>query len=259
MKSIEQELEQVKEEIAKCFNDSFFIDEIKNFVLGNSKFIRSILTVLYLKANEKEISSDAYKLIASAEILHNASLLHDDVIDEAEIRRGEKTLAKRFSSKLSILAGDYLLSKAIAKLSNKEEALLDFQRCAEKMIEAEFEQYSLRGNFPTEVEYLKICKQKTALLFATVLKTTAQLFDLDEEKAFKFGEIYGLCFQIKNDLEKTSAQVDLQNGIYTAKDIFGIEKTALLLDNYKAEMRDLLANIPQNIYKEELEDLVNKL
>lgn len=261
MKHIEQELEIIKEEIAKSFENGIFLDELKKFVLVGSKFIRSTLAVLYLKANNKEFNFDMAKIIASCEIIHNASLLHDDVIDDAKERRGEATFAARFCSKVSILAGDYLLSKAIAKLAglNKNDALADFQECAEKMIEAEIQQYFLRGNLPTEVEYIEICKQKTAKLFATTLKACAKQANLNDDIAYKFGELFGLCFQLKNDLEPLSAKIDIKNGIYTAKDIFGIEKTVLLLDNYKEQMRSLLKEFPHSIYKEGLEDLVNKL
>ena len=73
------------------------------------------------------------------------------------------------------------------------------------------------------------------------------------------GELFGICFQIRNDLDKDSADIDLLNEIYTAKDVLGIEKTKTLLDNYKEEMRYLLENIPNNIYKTRLEDLIKDL
>ena len=79
------------------------------------------------------------------------------------------------------------------------------------------------------------------------------------EKAKKFGEIFGICFQIKNDLNFESAKRDKYNGIYTVKDIIGIEKTQDLLDNYKEEMNDLIKDFPENIYKESLKDLIELL
>ena len=81
----------------------------------------------------------------------------------------------------------------------------------------------------------------------------------DVERARKFSEIFGLSFQINNDLEKKSSLEDKQNQIFTAKDIIGIEKTILLLDNYKEDMREMIKDFPQNIYKEGLEDLINSL
>ena len=124
------------------------------------------------------------------------------------------------------------------------------------MSEAEILQYSLRGKIPTEQEYLKIVKGKTAELFTATLEGSAILSNLDKNKAKKFAENFGILFQLKNDLEKNSAKADKKNKIYTLKDILGIAKTQALMDNYLEEIRSKIEDLPQNNYSRGLERLL---
>ena len=78
------------------------------------------------------------------------------------------------------------------------------------------------------------------------------------KNALTANKIFGIIFQINNDLEDSSATQDRANGIYTAKDILGIENTRILLDNYLGEINLLLENAPNNIYKKRLEDLIKQ-
>lgn len=260
MKIIEKELEQVLTEIKEGFTDPTPQETLTNFVLKGSKYTRSTLGILYLKAQEIELNPLAFRILASGELIHNASLLHDDVIDEADKRRGETTIAKKFSSKISILVGDYLISSVIEKLLNCDTEILSiFKNCTKKMAEAEIKQFFLRGKLPTIEEYIEICENKTALLFASILESLAIALNIDRDIAKSLGMLFGTCFQIKNDLNTDSAQIDKKNNIFTAKDVLGIEKTLNLLDNYKKEMRELLGEFPNNIYKKTLEDLINSL
>lgn len=261
MMIIEKELNCVKKELLNGFKEPVSIKILEPFITNGSKLIRSSLALLYLKAQNIEITNDIYKIIATGEIIHNASLLHDDVIDNAELRRGKITIAKEFSSTISILSGDYLLSYAIEKLLELKnfEILEIFKSCTQNMTKAEFKQHFLKNNLPTENEYIEICKGKTATLFSSILESTAILSKINSEKAKHFGEIFGIFFQIKNDLAKDSSIIDIKNGIKTAKDILGIEKTKSLLDNYKEEMSNLIKDFPNNDYKKDLEDLIRSL
>ncbi len=255
---IQNEIETVIQTIIDKFKDPFIDKTLIDFITKGSKFIRSSLAILYLKSQGIEISEKVYKILAVTEIIHNASLLHDDVIDDAYTRRGNIVLAKKFNPKLSILAGDYLLSYAIEKLLVlKDFYIIElFKSCTTKMTKAEILQYFLRGNLPSKSEYLQICKGKTACLFSTLLESCAYLSNLDINKANKFGTIFGIYFQIKNDLNNDSANIDKKNGIFTANEVLGIEKTCNLLDNYKEEMRLIINDFPFNEYKKVLEDLI---
>ena len=261
MDMIKKELEQVVIKIEENLKDPFPKNALKNFVISGSKLVRSKLAILYLKAHNIEITDNIYNILVAGEIVHNSSLLHDDVIDNADSRRGKTTISKEYSSNISILGGDYLLTFAIEQLLslNKIEILFRFKDCIKKMTEAEIKQYFFRGNIPTKEEYFEICKGKTAELFSTILETCAIVSNLDSTKAKNFGEIFGICFQIKNDLNKDSAELDKVNGIYTAEKILGIEKTQNLLDNYKEEMVRKLEEFPNTIYKQGIRDLIREL
>lgn len=261
MDIIKKELSLVQEEIFRDFSDPFQDDSLLDFLNSGSKYIRSTLVILYLKSQNYELTKNIYKILSVGEIIHNASLLHDDVLDNADLRRGKLTFARKQNSKISILAGDYLLSYAINKISELENfKFVDiFNACIKKMTQAEIRQYFLRNTIPKEKDYLEICSGKTASLFSTIMEASYISLIKKEEKAIEFAEKFGIVFQIKNDLDKESLEIDKNNGIYTAKDVLGIEKTNALLDNYKEEMINIIAKFPDNIYKKSLEDLIKSL
>ena len=261
MKIIKTYLNTIQKELENSFEDPTYDNSIKIFVTNGSKLIRSSLAILYLKAQDKEITSEIIKILVAGELIHNASLLHDDVLDNAETRRNKKTLSKKFNSKISILAGDYLLSHAVSillEISSKEVLKL-FQNCTKEMTNAEIKQYFLRKQLPSETEYINICKGKTAKLFSTILESCAIISKLNQTNAKIFGEIFGVIFQIKNDLAPDSRKQDKNNKIFTAEDIMGIEKTNSLLDNYKEELRAVLNNFSNNEYSKRLKDLIELL
>ena len=158
MKIIEPELKTVKEEITRDFKDPLSNNALLNFISGSSKRIRSTLAILYIKAHGVSLSPDIYPLLAAGEMIHDASLLQDDVLDEAELRRKESTIAHKFNPKISILSADYLLSGAMEKLLklDNKEILEIFKDCTIKMSTAEIKQYFLRGKKPSKKEYIEI-------------------------------------------------------------------------------------------------------
>lgn len=258
MDIIKHEIKKIKDNLILNFKDPIPNQSLKLFIT-DGKFIRSKLALLYLKSQNCEITNNILKILEAGETLHSASLLHDDVLDEAEIRRGKTVLAKEFNQKVAILAGDFLVSKVIEKLIeiNDFDIIANFKNCTASMTETELKQYFLREKLYSEKEYIEICQGKTASLFATILKSCAKLSNISEEKAEIFGINFGIFFQIKNDLNPESAKLDKMNKIYTAKDIIGIEKTNNLLDNYKEEMSKIIDTFPENIYKKNLKDLIN--
>ena len=221
MKNFEQELEQIKTNLLKNFIDPTPNNSLKNFIV-KGKFIRSSLAVLYLKSHNCAITEDIYKILEVGETIHSASLLHDDVIDNAKTRRNETVIAEQFSSKVSILAGDLLIAKSIKKLLelNNNEIIEIFRDCTEKMSISEIKQFFLRGKLISEEDYISICEGKTANLFAAILKSCAAISNISKEQAYNFGILFGTYFQIKNDLEPNSAKADKNNEIYTAMDVF---------------------------------------
>lgn len=261
MDIIKKELNIILSKLEENFSDPMPNEELKKFIITGSKLIRSKVVLLYLKAYNCNITDDIYNIISAGEIIHNASLLHDDVIDNAEYRRKETTIAKKYTDKISILAGDYLLSFAMEKiLFNKNFHIIElYKKCTQEMSCAEIKQYFLKNSTPSLDDYIKICLGKTARLFSTMLEASAHISEIDESLARSFGEVFGIYFQIKNDLNPISAKADKNNYINTAEEILGIEKTHILLDNYKKEMGKILATMPRNIYKENLEGLIREL
>ena len=259
---IEDDINKIEKNLQNLFlTDNDILKDLENFILKKSKRIRSLVTLLYLKINNANINNSVITLLSAGELIHNASLLHDDVIDDADLRRGITTIAKKYSSKISILSGDYLLSyavKFITELDNK--TIFDiFTNTTKKMSEAEIQQYLLRFKDINLEEYLEIIYGKTASLFEAILKSSAILTGLNSEKAGVFGKQFGFLFQINNDLLKDSIDNDKKNGTKTIANILGIEKTNVFKDNYRKEMRAILEEFSDSKYKQALEEIINSL
>lgn len=146
-----------------------------------------------------------YQLGSLIEFIHTATLLHDDVVDEADIRRGHRTARKVWGNQISILVGDYLYSKAMAQIvefrsHGMNEVLAE---ACTKMAEGEVLQLYYNGN-PSmpESDYIKIVEHKTAGLIAAACRMGAILADASEEKQaalFRFGQYLGIAFQVADD------------------------------------------------------------
>ena len=257
-----QELEAVDNilnELLSVKKDKIY-DELRCFFNAPQKRIRSLIASLYIKALGHR-TTDIIDILVIGELIHNASLLHDDVLDDAFERRGLQTLGSKFSSKVAILSGDLLLSMATKKLIciNNWKIIEIFQECIEKMCNAELKQYFLRGDMASTNVYLKIAEGKTASLFEAVITSSALITSCPENQARSFAQKFGVYFQLKNDLETISAESDAKNKIYTLKDILGLEKTKVLMDNYLEEIRRELTVIPENQYKNAIEDMLRLL
>ena len=259
---LKDDLDKVEYHLKNLFpNENKIFEDLNNFINGSSKKIRTIVSLLYLKANNAEISEDIINLLLSGELIHNASLLHDDVVDNSETRRNEIALHKKYNEKISILAGDFLLSLAvqnILKINNKS-IIQDFISVSQKMSKAEIEQYLLRGHNIDKETYINIISGKTASLFEVILKSCAIITRINDKKASEFGLLFGKLFQINNDLQLDSQENDKSNNLKTIVYILGIEKTKILKDNYKEELREIITDFPNNKYRNELESLINRL
>lgn len=259
----ENELLKVEYELLNAFKnkEGEIYRELELFLKSPKKRIRSMLAILYFKSQNVSINEDVLHILTAGELIHNASLLHDDVIDEASKRRGIETIGHKFSSKISILAGDFLVSIAIEFLLklNNSKILNIFLDSTKRMSEAEIKQYLLRGVKPPLEEYIEIAEGKTASLFEAIFESIAIITNKNPQEAKDFAKNFGILFQLKNDMEKISAKADEKNNIYTPKDFLGIEKTNALIDNYLEKMRCEIEKFPQNEYKTGLEDLLKRL
>ncbi|EAK0445820.1 polyprenyl synthetase family protein [Campylobacter lari] len=165
--------------------------------LQGGKKLRSKL--LLKIAGENDIS---YKICAIIELIHAASLLHDDVIDEAKLRRGVKSINAQFGAKNAIMLGDILYSKAFYELSLIDLKLAKIISNAVVMLSVgELMDVNLSETFNTDKNaYLQMIYNKTAILIEASARCGAILADLNEDDFAEYGKNLGLAFQIVDDI-----------------------------------------------------------
>ena len=247
-------------------------NELINFLTSPSKRIRSVVTILYLKANDITLTQQHYKLLAAVELMHNASLIHDDIIDESKKRRNQETLNSKFGNKMAVISGDYILSKALKYLSelNSAETIAIFADTLSFMCEGETFQYFHKFEIPNLENYIKKTEQKTAKLFQSVLETALIISKISPSmQASEFGKNFGIAFQIRDDIINIkTTKTDINDGIYNAPLIFatnkndlksGVEKTYCLLNTYVDKAKNNLDILQDNRYKQLLIELLGLL
>jgi octaprenyl-diphosphate synthase len=169
------------------------------------KQIRPLLVFLTAKLNGG-ISESTYIAATFIELLHTASLVHDDVVDESDERRGALSINAIYNSKIAVLAGDYILSKGmlIGIEKNRYDMLKVILQTANKMSEGElFQLQKVRKRRISESDYLRIILSKTAALISacTVCGAQSATDNADTIQMMKeFGENIGIAFQIKDDI-----------------------------------------------------------
>lgn len=208
-------------------SDVPLLDEINTSILANAgKMLRPLLTLLFARiCNGSAVSEESVKTAAAIEILHNATLLHDDVADEAMTRRGIPTVLSRLGAVPAVLVGDFWLASAVTLLSDSSDmkwTLDEFAHTLTNLAEGEMLQQQKAFTSDTTVEdYLRIIYCKTASLFVTACECGAKSVKADSaqmQAAGRYGKALGLAFQIRDDIldysgdEKTGKPVgvDLQ-------------------------------------------------
>jgi len=184
-----------------------FVDmAVQHVVEGGGKRIRPILVVLSAKVCGYE-GPDAHTLAAVVELIHVASLVHDDVLDEATIRRGRETLQTKWGNKVAVLVGDYLHARVLSMLvaRHAEDPAMDILAdTTQAMCEGEVIHAYKSGDFDmSETEYLKIISFKTGKLIAASCTIGAYLGTTDPrqiEALTTYGQQIGTAFQIVDDL-----------------------------------------------------------
>lgn len=236
-----------------------------------SKHIRPLVSFLFLKACGFEINQNQILYQSAIELVHNASLIHDDVIDESETRRNVKTLNNEFNNKLAVISGDYLLSKALDKVIEigSMELVKIFSETLAVMSEGEVIQQFSKFEIPSIDDYIEKSYKKTAKLFETAILGSCILAKFNSKSAKEFVRNFGIAFQIRDDLiNSQTSKSDIKDGIYTAPVIFsngteitdeGIEKTKYLLNNYLDNAMKNIEDVPENEYKDALTELLGLL
>lgn len=171
----------------------------------NGKMMRPMLVLLMAKLYG-EINSATLHSALSLELLHTASLVHDDVVDKSDKRRGQASVNALYDNRVSVLVGDYMLATSLRHAAyTKEIELVDLvARLGQNLSEGEIVQLANTSNtYFSEEIYFDVIRKKTAALFTAsaesgALSVKASADDVD--KAALFGEMIGIAFQIKDDI-----------------------------------------------------------
>ncbi len=204
---VQEELVQVDELLREELTSEYpFVDKLgqHGFRLGGKR-LRPALVLLSARLCG-EITDDHFKLAAAVEMVHTATLVHDDVLDEAEIRRHLDTVNARWDNEASILLGDYLFARSLCLAATVEDpyAVRSVINASRRVCEGELRQVGARGDYElTEGEYLEIIDGKTAALCACCCEIGAYYAGASEEETAalaRFGEKLGIAFQIVDDV-----------------------------------------------------------
>ena len=211
------------------------VDEVGQFVTeGAGKRVRPTLHLLCTRLCEYDGPHEVL-LATVVELIHCATLIHDDIIDGAKTRRGRESLNHRWGNDITVLFGDYMFAKAM-ELALKAESLAVMQRLADvtlRMTEGEMLQTRYIGRLDLTVdEYLDLVERKTAALFSCCCELAGLVSGVDEERGAalrRYGRHLGLAFQLVDDLLDFTGD-SKRLGKATARDLLGGKATLAVLD-----------------------------
>ena len=215
--SVEDRLILVDEKIkSKLFSKVNLVDDMTKYHLRTGgKRLRALLTLGASKLCGYSKGSRDVNLAACVELIHAATLMHDDVIDNGEIRRGKKTLNNIWGNKSAILVGDYLLSRCFEMMveDGSLEILKLLSATSAEISQGEVLQLQYQGEVDMlEETYFKIISSKTASLFAAATKVGSILSNKENKikDALEFyGKNLGLTFQIADDTLDYNSELKL--------------------------------------------------
>lgn len=265
-KPIQSALPRVEEQILEILAtpNELSSEVIRYFFKSKGKFLRPAL-VFFGASFGGEIPEKAILTAAALEIFHSATLIHDDIIDSAYLRRNLPTVNAKWNSQVAVLVGDYLHDKAIETIfdTKNDQVIAAFLQTAGIVCDGEILELKEKNNFNLKEEaYLTIIERKTAALLATCLESGALLGHLELEHALalkRFGIYFGIAFQImddcldfmgkENEFGKTLG-ADLQAGVLTLP---LIRLITLLDESGKAE---IFSRVKSGLNNAQLSDLV---
>ncbi|WP_341905153.1 polyprenyl synthetase family protein [Fluviicola taffensis] len=228
------------------------LDKITHYIIRRKgKQMRPMFLFLTAKMLG-EINEKTYQSASLVELLHTATLVHDDVVDDANERRGFFSVNALWKNKIAVLVGDYMLSRVLLhSLENDNvRALQIVARAVREMSEGELLQIEKARKLDiTEEVYFDVIRQKTASLIATVCESAAASVDREDmaDRMRKFGELVGLAFQVKDDIFDYGAPGNI--GKPTGNDIRERKMTLPLiyaLQHSDKSVRKELMNIVKN-------------
>tara|TARA_Y100000591_G_scaffold174283_1_gene150540 strand:- start:564 stop:1577 length:1014 start_codon:yes stop_codon:yes gene_type:complete len=261
--SVEDKLLLVEEKIkSKLESNVDLVQKMTDYHLDTGgKRLRALLTLGSAKLCGYAKGTRDVNLAACVELIHSATLMHDDVIDNGSLRRGKKTLNKIWDNHSSVLVGDYLLSRCFELMveDGNIEVLKLLSSTSSKIAQGEVLQLQHKGEVDMlEETYLKIISSKTAELFAAATKVGAILSDKQtkEKEALEFyGRNLGLTFQIADDTLDYNSELKLF-GKKIGKDFYEGKVTLpiiLLFQKSDSQDREKLKKIFSKIDRNEVD------
>ena len=254
---IGKKLEKVEEIIEKNLKSrSKPLEELLQSLSTGGKRLRPAFTILSAGFGKHQ-KDKIYEAAAGIELLHMATLVHDDIIDEAEMRRGKTTANSLYGDKMSVYVGDYLLSRAVLLLSRTlpDDRLESIARGLKSICEAEVEQFFSRFNLDISLfQYLKRIGRKTSALFAFSCGEGAYLSGCSENvrrNLVKFGFYFGMAFQMYDDILNIAGDAsetgkprgnDIKEGIITIPFILALRKNPVFAGKVRSIMSDNAIN-----------------
>ena len=234
-------------------------DPIRYILSLGGKRLRPVLALMSYNLFQDDVEEVILPAL-SIEVFHNFTLVHDDIMDKAPIRRGKETVHKKWDDNVAILSGDAMLVKAYELLQSTPAHLLPqllqsfnktaMEVCEGQQLDMDFEDRSLRENPVSEDEYMEMIRLKTSVLFGLSMQLGAMLgYDNNKttQKLYNIGIELGLAFQLQDDL------LDLYGGEKFGKqvggDILNAKKTFLLvkaLEKASPEDKELIISTIEN-------------
>ena len=268
---IEKDLVQVDQEFEKELRGyDGFSSTILNFLLGEQgKKLRPALVLFSAKVGGR-VSQDIVRLATAVELLHTATLIHDDVLDEAMIRRKKVSLNFRWGNEVSVVMGDYLYAKAFIILSELEERKVSraLTETARVICMGELSQLEKRYDFTlSEANYVTMIERKTASLMGSACELGAFLGGAETEEVVclsRYGLRFGIGFQIIDDCldlvgdEKKmgkSLGTDIRKGKPTLPLIYLLEKIS---SAEKKRLKEIVLHSQDGEAVDEIRRLIEK-
>lgn len=268
---IQSRLRRELQEMNAIIHQSLFTENdlmnqvVTNYLQVKGKQIRPIMVIL-AAALFGNVNEHVLHAGAALEMLHNASLIHDDVVDETSLRRGKATVNSIWGNHIAVLVGDYFVSNALSAgiRTNNIEIISALSDLGKELSLGEIHQIcNVRDHLFDEESYLTMIRKKTASLFMNCVKMGAEAAGATHDQyapLVAFAELLGLCFQIKDDIFDYFSD-DSSIGKPTGNDLREGKVTLPLLyalqtapDSSSEEMKEILRR--GNITNEEITTLI---
>lgn len=245
------EVEMLLKSIGKEFTSSSTKEIFDYFFKVPGKYLRPMLLILSAKAVKPEMTKDEriqlINLCVAVELIHSASLVHDDIVDNDLIRRGQKTLNNIYGRKVAVLAGDAFYAKAFSillKLPTKDAEHV-ITEVIEKMCIAEIEQ--AQNQEISKQDYLNIIEGKTAVFMSACCKLGAKIVEANEEDTIAletYGLNFGMVYQVIDDC--------IDGDCNAIKNSITIENAK----EFSIKASEAIKNLETSVYKEGLISIV---